>query len=87
MANAVTKTRLLISNTQGLITLSQIKKELDLTSAEISMSVIHLYRSGWVDRIKIDNEGAGRKKVWAYQYKNKFSEIEYVPCRDRYKIK
>jgi predicted transcriptional regulator len=71
MANSVTKTRLLISNTQGLITLSQIKKELDLTSAEISMSVCYLLRQGSVDRIKIDNEGAGRKKVWAYQYKTK----------------
>jgi predicted transcriptional regulator len=71
MANAVTKTRLLISDTQGLITLSQIKKELDLTSAEISMSVCYLLRQGSVDRIKIDNEGAGRKKVWAYQYKTK----------------
>jgi len=79
MPNAVTKTRLLISNTQGLITLSQIKKELDLTPAEISMSVCYLLRQGSVDRIKIDNEGAGRKKVWAYQYKNKFSEIDYVP--------
>ena len=71
MANSLTKTRLLISNTQGLITLSQIKKELDLTSAEISMSVCYLLRQGSVDRIKIDNEGAGRKKVWAYQYKTK----------------
>ena len=71
MANSVTKTRLLISNTQGLITLSQIKKELDLTSSEISMSVSYLLRQGSVDRIKIDNEGAGRKKVWAYQYKTK----------------
>ena len=71
MANSVTKTRLLISNTQGLITLSQIKKELDLTSAEISMSVCYILRQGSVDRIKIDNEGAGRKKVWAYQYKTK----------------
>jgi len=71
MANSVTKTRLLISNTQGLITLSQIRKELDLTSAEISMSVCYLLRQGSVDRIKIDNEGAGRKKVWAYQYKTK----------------
>ena len=71
MANAVTKTRLLISDTQGLITLSQIKKELDLTSAEISMGVSYLYRQGSVDRIKIDNEGAGPRQVWAYQYKSR----------------
>ena len=71
MANSVTKTRLLISNTQGLITLSQIKKELDLTSAEISMSVCYLLRQGSVDRIKIDNEGAGPRQVWAYQYKSR----------------
>jgi predicted transcriptional regulator len=71
MANAVTKTRLLISNTQGLITLSQIKKILDLTSAEISMAVAYLYRQGSVDRIKIDNEGAGPSQVWAYQHKSR----------------
>ena len=71
MAKAVSSIRLLISATQGLITLSQIKKRLDLTSAEISMSVCYLLRQGSVDRIKIDNEGAGRKKVWAYQYKTK----------------
>ncbi len=71
MANAVTKTRLIISNTQGLITLSQIKKILDLTSAEISMAVAYLYRQGSVDRIKIENEGAGPRQVWAYQHKSK----------------
>jgi len=71
MAKAVSSIRLLISTTQGLITLSQIKKRLDLTSAEISMAVAYLYRQGSVDRIKIDNEGAGRKKVWAYQYKSR----------------
>ena len=71
MAKAVSSIRLLISATQGLITLSQIKKRLDLTSAEISMAVSYLYRQGSVDRIKIDNEGAGPSRVWAYQYKSR----------------
>ena len=72
MAKAVSSIRLLISNTQGLITLSQIKKILTLTSAEISMAVAYLYRQGSVDRIKIDNEdAAGPRRVWAYQYKSR----------------
>ena len=71
MAKAVSSIRLLISNTQGLITLSQIKKRLDLTSAEISMAVSYLYGQGSVDRIKIDNEGAGPRQVWAYQHKSR----------------
>ena len=55
----------------SLLVPPQIKKILDLTSAEISMAVAYLYRQGSVDRIKIDNEGAGPRQVWAYQHKSR----------------